>query len=883
MKQGVEMKMLQNQPNSGLRVVGVWLVLISGLFLASCGYFESEQSKLEKARTLFNENKFNQSIIQSKKILQSDPKNCAARIILGQSQFAKFSLLDARETMNKAKQLGCKDDAVFEIALKSLMYQNKLAEAEKLIADPVFAQRSHLPQGLLLTGDVFFLRGDAANAEKFYTEHYTHTHDQAEHCLSRAKLLTLNRNYQGVIDKTAECEKLKPADNANVFIARVLYLKALAQLNAGFTDKCMLTLNAIIGSNSDPKDPNLKIQSALLLMKLNVSRKKIDTASKLADMLLHYFAVPDIYYVKGLQAEQDKRYDLAEQQFLAALKLNPNYRPSLLEMAKLKYKEGNIEQARYYTGRMDALSGKNSFTEHLDELLAVKYLKAGDLDSIINTLANDKKSQNLKSSYILALAYAKKGEQDKSWQVFHDIENKLDDPIRKDLLKARLHVAMGEYKQAEILFGKYTKIGNEYAIAGLAQLYISQKKYPEAESLLREALKDTKNTYNATLLLVEMYSLTNARQKALELLNTQVKTRKNKLAYQLLLAKANYKFGNYQNAVTVCKTVQKDNPDNIESYVVMANAYINLDNVEQAKSAYERVVKLKPGNVNAYLMLAYLADKSGDTNAAMGYVDQALASNPLNLKGIYAKVELLLTQHAEKRAIDFAQSKAKGLKSAQNGSLLMAFVYDKIGDAQKAYVNYRSALENGNRDIRTALRAYQASKSVNGADKAGKELGAFLSANPSEANIFFTANYFMSHADYASAEKYYLEYVKQARKNPVAFNNLAWLKLNKGDNRTALEFARQAHALAPDSPEIMDTLGQVLLGNDEVDSAGNYLKKAYAKLSDNPSVKYHLALYYYQKNTPEEAKKLLRDIVNRKFPEQPDAATLLKKITGQSN
>jgi len=862
-----------------MRIAAISLLVLIGALLSSCDYFESDQAKLEKARHFYNDNKFNQSIILTKKILQSDSKNCPARVLLGQDQFAKFSLLGAVETMRMAKQLGCKEDAVFAVALKSLMYQNKLTAARELLEDPVFAQAGNSAQGLLLKGDVYFLQGDAKIANKYYSEHYARTHDQAEHCLSQAKLLSLKRNFQRVIEQTSECEKLKPTADANIFYAQVRYVRALAQLNGGKADEGMETLKTILDSNSDPKDPNLKIQSALMLMKLYVSQKKVDDASQLADILLRYVAVPDIYHVKGLKAEQAKRNDLAEQQFLAALKLNPNYLPSLLEMARLKYREGNIEQAKYYTGRVDAVSGKNSLTEQLDELLAVKYLQAGDLDSIINSLANGKNSQNLKSRYILALAYARKGERDQAWQIFREVQNSIDDPVKKDLLEARLELAMDDMKRAEALFRKHADTGNELAIIGLAQMYLGQKRYPEAEELLHNVLAQGKNKYNATMLLVDLYSKTHRRQEAFSLLDSQLKTQQNKPAYQLLLAKLHYRYGEYQDAVAICKELQKANPDDIEPYIVMANAYLRLAQFDQAKNTYEFVVKKQPGNINAYLMLAYLANKAGKNNEAMEYVDQALTSDPLDLKSIYAKVELLLAQHEQKAAIDFAGEKADALKNTQAGALLLAFVYEKTGDAHKAYRNYRRALENGARDIRTALRAYHSSVSVNGADRAQIELDDFLRTNPAAGNLIHAANYFMGRGEYTLAEKYYRAYIKLNQKNPAAYNNLAWLTLKHGDPKSALDYAHQALALAPDSPAVQDTLGQVLLATGDIDKAGEYLKAAYAKLGNDPSVKYHLAVYYYHINQPEESKQLLHTITDSKFPEQAEARDLLEKLT----
>jgi len=853
------------------------LIAMLSMFLTSCNYFESDQSKLNKAKNLYEENKFNKAIFMAKSILQSDSKSCEARILLGKSQFAKYSLVDAEDSFNKAGGLGCKDVQLFYYLVKTHLYMSQLEKVDALFAEQQYSHAANEPEGILLRGDQEFLKRNHDKAEQLYKRYYSLTHDDASNCLSQVKLLAVKLDYSDVIEKSQECEK-QYSNNNKYDIDQSRYLRAISQVNTKQVKEAVVTLNDLLTNYSNKKDPNIKIQSSLLLMKIYVASKDVENANKMADALLKYIATPDIYYVKGLKAENDNRLDLAEQQFLSALKLNPSHRASLLEMANIKFKENNIEQARYYTGKVDALSGKNIFSERLDELLAIKYLQAGDLDSIINKIPHNKSGESQKSQYILALAYAKKGDRSKAMSVFQSMAMSLSSTEQKDLLEARLEVALGELDKAERLFNKYINSGNAYALTGLTQIYMRERKFDKAEGLLINALQKYGNKYNTTLLLVELYANTGQKQKIFDLLNKRINEEADNAKYKVVLAKMYYKYALFQDAARLCGNIIQSNPKNLECYAVRANSQIKLGNDAQAEAAFKDLLKQDPKNAYSYLMLAFLADKQSKPDEAMQYIDKSLELNPQYINAVYAKIEFLLKQNKTNDALEYAKSAANSFKQKQVQYLLLGFVYSKTGDNKNAYLSYKSALENGNQDIRIVMRMYKLSVSVNGEDIANRELEKYLDKDPKAGDVYFVANYFMNEKNYKLAEKYYELFVKNKQDNPIVLNNLSWLKMHDGDTSLAMKYANSALALAPESGAIMDTMGQILLQAGEIDKAGSYLLKASQKMGDNPSVKFHLAQYYYNKHDLTKSRELLQQVIDKNFEEQAAAKTLLAKI-----
>ncbi|MEJ2441208.1 MAG: hypothetical protein P8Z72_16315 [Gammaproteobacteria bacterium] len=115
------------------------------LTMTSCNYFESEQARLKKYGTLYKVNKFYQFIICTKNILQSDGNSCEARVLLGKAQFAKFSLLDAEDSFQKAEKQGCKDPQIFLYLVRMRLYRGQLAQVDALYKNPKFLHARQLP------------------------------------------------------------------------------------------------------------------------------------------------------------------------------------------------------------------------------------------------------------------------------------------------------------------------------------------------------------------------------------------------------------------------------------------------------------------------------------------------------------------------------------------------------------------------------------------------------------------------------------------------------------------------------------------------------------------------------------------------------------------
>lgn len=136
---------------------------------------------------------------------------------------------------------------------------------------------------------------------------------------------------------------------------------------------------------------------------------------------------------------------------------------------------------------------------------------------------------------------------------------------------------------------------------------------------------------------------------------------------------------------------------------------------------------------------------------------------------------------------------------------------------------------------------------------------------------------------WADAERSYLKTIELAPRNPMAYNNLAWMTVaRQGDAKKAVEWARRAVELSPGSSPFHDTLGWAERAAGNLAGAQVSLGKA---IELEPRVAaYHLHLGTVQaelKQTAAARASLQRSIeLNPGAAEATQAKTLLKSLQG---
>ncbi len=113
----------------------------------------------------------------------------------------------------------------------------------------------------------------------------------------------------------------------------------------------------------------------------------------------------------------------------------------------------------------------------------------------------------------------------------------------------------------------------------------------------------------------------------------------------------------------------------------------------------------------------------------------------------------------------------------------------------------------------------------------------------------------------------------------AAMNNLSWL-LRTDDPDRAISLASQALKLAPDQPDIMDTLGWIQFSKGDTKDALSTLDRAHSLDQNSPSISYHLAAALAQSGDKGRAKDLVEKAIasSDDFMERDKAKELLASL-----
>jgi tetratricopeptide (TPR) repeat protein len=183
------------------------------------------------------------------------------------------------------------------------------------------------------------------------------------------------------------------------------------------------------------------------------------------------------------------------------------------------------------------------------------------------------------------------------------------------LLTAQIAEANGDIELAQtayqrLLSGKPSPEMTSAANGGLAQLLIKQKKYADAEPLLKAAItRDPRdaalNAQLATTLLAQ-----DKTAEALPILETLEQLEPGNQAIDQMLADAYSQAGQPEKADPIYSRLALAHPDNEDILAGQGENYLRERRYPEAQQALEKAVKLKPDDGDAWSGLAFASSQN---------------------------------------------------------------------------------------------------------------------------------------------------------------------------------------------------------------------------------------------------------------------------------
>jgi putative PEP-CTERM system TPR-repeat lipoprotein len=413
----------------------------------------------------------------------------------------------------------------------------------------------------------------------------------------------------------------------------------------------------------------------------------------------------------------------------------------------------------------------------------------------------------------------------------------------------------------------------------LAQLDLLEKNPEPARERFQSILAKDDTNVPAMMGLAGIAAATSQEAEYVAWLEKAAKAGPSAVRPRLLLANYYLQKNDVQKALALAHEAQTANPNDGQALDILGTAQLAAGDKEKAVVTFSRMAKLLPESPVAHYKLATAQAATNNMSAMRGSLKNALALKPdyLDAEILLGSAELGAGRYAE--ALKIAEQIQKQQPASASGFVLQGDILmaqKKFAPALKVYENALAINKNG----LIAVKVYEALRADGKAKDADARLVQWLKDQPGDLNAraYLAATYIAAKQNKQAIEQYQIV-LQGDPKNIRALNDLAWLYQQEKDSR-ALATAEQAYQLKPDNPEIMDTLGWILVEQNETPRGTELLQKAAETAPASTAIRYHWAAALAKAGDKARARKELTELLtkNKEFPQRHEAQELLRQL-----
>ena len=334
---------------------------------------------------------------------------------------------------------------------------------------------------------------------------------------------------------------------------------------------------------------------------------------------------------------------------------------------------------------------------------------------------------------------------------------------------AQLYVATGRSDDAKKVYTDLLakKADDVTALLGLSDIYISEKKWPEATDAINRARSAAKNDPSPGLKLVSVYE---ARQ-------------------------------DWNSAKSVAAELAAQFPGDVNVLEAQGRAQYGAGDMDGAVSSYKRAHDLAPNSIPILSRYLSLLSENKYFIEARSVLQDAIAHDPRNpsLKADLIRVE------GEINGVDAAVTKAVTLAKDDPNSniyyLVAVDIYEKAGRTRDATAMLDEAVAARPSDDALISALAQLYRRTGDLGKAEEVLARRLKADPKNTAMRAAlASLYLTTGRIAEAKKIYVELNSQRPNDAAPLLGLAEIATKEKNWSQAMEYVNRARAAAPNDP-----------------------------------------------------------------------------------
>jgi putative PEP-CTERM system TPR-repeat lipoprotein len=449
-------------------------------------------------------------------------------------------------------------------------------------------------------------------------------------------------------------------------------------------------------------------------------------------------------------------------------------------------------------------------------------------------------------------------------------------------LRGLAYLASKDEPAARASFEKALKLRPDFpaALIALARLDLRANKPAAAEQRFQAALDKDAGDEAATL----AYEGFLRAQKApaasrKEVLKRLIQVNPGAVRGRVALIGTLIETGEVQDAVALAQQGLATTPDNPALLRAAGAAQIAARNHTEAVATYSKLAILQPQSPLPHLLIAYAYMAEADDRRALDALGRALRLKPDFLAAQLAAARVNIKVGNTTEALTIARDIQTQHPNAPVGYQMEAGILVKDKRWADADRVLKRGLEHAPNSS-LAVSRYDALLVADRTQEAKQFANQWIAAHPTDV-AFHAAlgERAIAAGDYLEAARQYKAALSIVPDNVLLLNNVAWVSGKLKDPK-ALEYAERALVLAPNSPEVMDTLGWLLVEKGAFSRGAELLHKAVALSPEADNIRLNLARALLRSGDKAGARKELQVLASKgeKFSGQSEVRELLDSL-----
>ena len=763
-------------------------LLTTSLVACSSG---SPAELLEQAQAAMQSGQIRTAEIHLKNLLQDEPDNVEARLLLGEVLVSLGDGIGAESNLRRAVDLGAAEAEVQLPMLRALAIQGKFEELiERHRIGPALADEREL-EALMLVAAGWRALGSPASAEAVYRDALEIDPGSAQVQAALAELLMATGRVPEARELIGRILSRDPRNTSALLLRGRLELAALRH------DRAEATLREVL--ELEPRSTPTYFNALAQLVIAQLGQGKLDEAAVASDELLALNPRhPMARYLKANVEVNQGNQDAAERRLEELVADVPNLGDPNRLLGAINLDQGQLGQARMY---LQAALSANADDRLARGLLAETYLRQGDIDAVRRLVAGVQADSATADSLLLALAgraSLQVGDAERAETLFDQSEQDIADDPQQAVRLGWIYAAAGELDRARRML--------ELGISDPGQA-------------------DDALTYILATIRLQQGDAEGARQMAAQL----VSRGENESWRQNLAGGIAFLANDMQMARAAFEAVLETEPENTSAMMNLARVALRSGQQSEAETYLRQVVEIEPEAPMARLALAELAISRGDLDSARNWI-APVPDSPQR-----ALIDGQLAA-ADGRLEDAAAAFATAFDAAPSAALARGhYVAARRAGLAEPDVVLRRWVDANPDDIDAAFMLGGYELEIGDEDAAVRRFNAIIAVEPGHVGALNNlAWYYGQRGDDQALEMAERAYAA-APENPAIADTLGWLRLRSGDATGALPLLEQAAAGLPNQPEIAYHLAEALAETGEVERAAELLESALgAAAEDTP-------------------------------------------------